>query len=296
MYKFEEIRNEVANKLSNEFDVSVTEMVKNNGLTLHAINIKKRGDNISPNLYIDDFVNSSLALSDIAENLIGNYKECIKNIPNITKVRINIQKCFLSVINAEKNKEFLKTVPHKRFLDLAIIYRVLIDVNNDGMSSFVITNDFLNMSNHTIEELHNAAFENTRKFSTISLCSLEDLMFRLLKSNSFECMNFRVNSQIDFTEELVIVLSNQYGLMGANFILYTDIFEELAKQVNSDIFILPSSVHELLLIKAIDGFDFSELINMVREVNTTVVSIDDVLSDNIYKYDRQSKKINLLTM
>lgn len=278
MYTFEEIRNEVASKLSNEFDVSVTEVVKNNGLTLHAINILKKGDNISPTLYIDDFVNSSLPLPAIAENLISNYKKYIKNTPTITKVGIDINKCYFAVVNAEKNEDFLKSVPHKRFLDLAIIYRILVDVDDNGIQSFIITNQLFNMSEYNFEELHNAAFENTRKFFPMSLC------------------NFRANSQVDFNEELIIVLSNQNGIGGANFILYTDIFEELAEQVNSDIFILPSSVHELLLIKASDGFEFSELINMVREVNATGVSIDEVLSDNIYKYDRQSKKIDLLTM
>lgn len=296
MYNFEEIRNEVASKLSNEFDVSVTKVVKNNGLTLHSINILKKGDNISPTLYIDDFVNSSLPLPAIAENLIRNYKKYIKNTPTITKVGIDINKCYFAVVNAEKNKEFLKSVPHKRFLDLAIIYRVLVDVDDNGIQSFIITNQLFNMSEYNFEELHNAAFENTRELFPMSLCSLESLMDRLLKLDKIEHMNFRANSQIDFNEEPIIVLSNQDGIGGANFILYTDIFEELAEQVNSDIFILPSSVHELLLIKASDGFEFYELINMVREVNATEVSIDEVLSNNIYKYDRQHKKIDLLTM
>ena len=296
MYNFEEIKNEVASKLSHEFNVSVTEVVKNNGLTLHAINILKKGDNISPSLYIDDFVNSSLPLPTIAETLINNYKECIKNTPHISKIGIDINKCYFAIVNAEKNEEYLKTVPHKRFLDLAIIYRVLVDVDDNGIQSFIITNHLFNMSEYNLEELHNAAFENTRKFFPMSLSSLESLMMRLLDLNDIKSMNICSNSQVDFTKESIIVLTNQHGVGGANLILYNDIFEELAKQVNSDIFILPSSVHELLLIKASDGFEFSELISMVREVNATELSIDEVLSNNIYKYDRQNKRIDLLTI
>lgn len=94
-------------------------------------------------------------------------------------------------------------------------------------------------------------------------------------------------------EDILYVLTNSSRVNGAACILYDNLLKKFANDVHSDLYILPSSVHEVIIVPKKNAFDKSELADMVREVNEQGVSQDEILSDNVYEYNRKN---GLITM
>lgn len=69
--------------------------------------------------------------------------------------------------------------------------------------------------------------------------------------------------------------------------------DAICEKIGSNFFILPSSLHEVLIVPASKNMDLSELEDMVREVNATQVAPPDKLSDSVYRYDREHRTIKL---
>ena len=89
------------------------------------------------------------------------------------------------------------------------------------------------------------------------------------------------------------VLTNESSLNGASCILYEDVLYDFAHEIDNDLYILPSSIHEVILLPKLSIYEKKELVNMVREVNTEGVDADEVLSDNVYEYNRKDRIITM---
>ena len=89
------------------------------------------------------------------------------------------------------------------------------------------------------------------------------------------------------------VLTNKQKMNGASCILYEHILNDFANQKNKDIYILPSSVHEVILVPVAEDIDRTELSRMVRDVNRNELEEGDVLSDRVYYYDRVRDEIQI---
>ena len=89
------------------------------------------------------------------------------------------------------------------------------------------------------------------------------------------------------------ILTNTEKLHGAACILYQQLLEEFAKKVNDNLYILPSSVHEIIMIPASFAGKASELRQMVEEINATQVEEEEVLSDSVYFFNRLTRKLEM---
>lgn len=92
----------------------------------------------------------------------------------------------------------------------------------------------------------------------------------------------------------IYVLSNTYGITGAAVLLYPEELEKMSELLQSDLIILPSSVHEVLVVEDDGHIELSVYLNMVRSVNQEDVPEEDILSDNIYVYRRGTKILELI--
>ncbi len=98
----------------------------------------------------------------------------------------------------------------------------------------------------------------------------------------------------DFIDELMsspdasplYVLTNSSGICGACALLYPDQLKNFADMLESDLVILPSSIHEVLLVPYDDHISFDELAHMVSHINRAEVPVEDRLSDQVYLYSR----------
>lgn len=290
---FEEFTNTIIEHVSNRLDdvtVKCQPVRKNNGVELHGLLFLDKG-NISPTIYIDTFYSqyeTGRPLADIMDDIIIMYQDNKSNevvdisfFTDFEKVKTKI---ICSLVNYELNEELLKDIPHYRFLDLVIIFKVYIDSFVDGIATILIRNKHLDIWNVSKETLKNLAIPNTPRILPYELSNMGTILNELLESEG-EDFN-ELNLEIP-----MYVLSNKVHMYGAVSLLYEDILKELSNKLNSDLYILPSSIHELILIPVSSRMDEEEFSQMVKEVNATQLSKDEILSDHVYYYNRATNLI-----
>lgn len=185
----------------------------------------------------------------------------------------------LVLINAEKNRELLKTVPHVRFLDLAFIFRWIVSINDHSFTGAII-NSSLNNFDLTTEELFELAKKNTRRLLSPVVRTLNSA----LKSAGAP------DDMFNGCELPVLVLSNRYGVEGAAAIVFEDVLREIRKFFRDNFYIMPASVNEVMLVPASLGR--AEVFrDMVQEINRKIVAERDRLSDSLYLYDGEIRMI-----
>ena len=171
------------------------------------------------------------------------------------------EKIVFQLINTEQNKTFLEQVPHREFQDLSIVYKVIISADKDAVQSSKITNEFAKRLGMSEEQL-------------------------------FKCADMMI-AEIP-PEQTMWVISNENGINGAASMLYENELHELAESLESDLYILPSSVHEVIAVSSDMGSP-EMLAQMVVEVNMQEVSLDERLSNQVYHYDKDLRKLTLAT-
>ena len=207
-------------------------------------------------------------------------------------------KVFFSLINAEQNRELLNTVPHREFEDLAIVYRWNIGSDSMGTYTNLVNNDLAEKEGLTESDLYNAASKNTKELFPVSIKNMNEGIGEMIfgESGIDEEMQKEFSEVMQETpdENCMYVITNESKLFGAASMLYEEPIHELAEQVGGDLYILPSSVHEVIAVPA--DFDSpEELAEMVYEINMEQVDINDRLSNQVYHYDRDLRTLRLAT-
>ena len=274
--------------------VNVRDVTKNNGLTLKGLTFLKEGEQISPVIYLERFHKEYLygkTLEEIESEIITFYEEnrnCtfsqldIDAVTDFDKMRDSVR---FRIINYDKNIERYKERPHRKLLDLMCIYYIDCGTGNNGggQGCIVINKAIFTVWNITENELWETALSNMVKYDTASFASMEDVIEEIIGDESF------TDAQ-EFTNPMCIV-SNKSKLYGASVMFYPDCMERIKEYFKSDFYILPSSVHEIIVIPKDERIQEQALHEMVREVNSTQVAPDEVLSDNVYKYEGNVLKL-----
>ena len=179
----------------------------------------------------------------------------------------------------------LKTTPHKMIEDMALVVNVHLDDFSDenGKSVVVISKPLMDMYGIDETQLFADAEKNSLANEPLVLTPLLDMIQHLIS-----------NEDLPDPEEVGIVTyiaTNKSGFQGAAVLAYPDFAEKAAKQMGGSFYMLPSSVHEFILIKDDGGQSAKALNKMVRNVNETVLEARDFLSDQCYHYDAKEKKL-----
>lgn len=192
-------------------------------------------------------------------------------------------KIVFRLVNYDKNKEALKKRPYFEFCDLAIVFDVVVAEFNDCCMTYRIDNCMAKRWKVSKAVLYDIAYINTKDIFGIELFSVNDLFQKVFNRNREE-----------FESSELYAMTNKNMTWGAVNILYTDSLKQMADFLDSDLLILPSSVHEIILLKADPLSDTSLILrNMVQEINDTYVEEDEVLSYNIYYYNRNTNEISI---
>lgn len=305
-----EIKQAVQNVLGCQYVVSVQTVEKTN-ITLTGLCIREKTCNIAPTIYLEQYYeayDAGLSLERIAEDIIEVYR---KNRP---QEDINTDRFFdfanvkdriaYKIINRKMNAGLLEKVPYVPFLDLAIVFYVVLEQKQDCNATFLIHNNHMEMWNTNTDELFKLAAVNTRRIFAPEVKSMDEVMREILKEKTFgETLEEMTDKEIDEIFGLVepevkcpmYVLTNVQKLHGACVMLYDDVLKTIAKKIGSDLWILPSSVHETLLIPQEEGQSFEELKQMIQEVNATTLDTCDILSDHPYFYSLTENRISIRT-
>ena len=299
----EQLGEAVAQEISRlvpQADVKVNEVRKNNNLILHGICIldKQEPNGITPTIYLDNYYeqycNDEFSVEEIAERVVEINSEKKDNVPFDVSVLTDFDKAKknlrIKLISTEKNREFLENVPHKAFLDMSMVYQVKALIEEDAVGTTVVTNQLLGMYGVSVDELHEAAFENMKESEPVDVVGITRKLYGL-------CSAVGEGAEMDLEElaelledERMLFISNKSNICGASQIVYKESLEKVASIFKEDFYILPSSIHECLAVRASDA-DIEGLRAMVKEVNSTQLLPEEFLSDNVYFYSTESGEL-----
>ena len=257
--------------------------------------IMEKGKDIAPTIYLDSFYELYTNGENI-KNIIRQIEVIYEQNKNNVTFDVNILKHFdtikdkivYKVVNYRSNEKLLEQVPHKRILDLAVVFYCLLDNEYGRSATALIYNNNLKNWNVTIDDVYKAALKNTPDLLHSKISSMAALFEKCGVNVDGEEVDLK-----DYVPSDMYVLTNESKLNGAACILYENVLYDFAQKLGADLYILPSSVHEVILLPKLSMFEKDELVNMVKEVNTEGVAADEVLSDHVYEYNRTERLITM---
>lgn len=292
--------------MGDEYSARIYKVTKNNSLELDSLVLLKEGKNFAPNIYLLPYYEAYLegtGIDELAERLCAIYHGCSKPIAEESfNFTFEEMKPFIiyRLVSFEKNRKLLEKIPHIKYLDLAITFHCLVHNDDDGIGTIRITNEHLDLWKASVLELRELAVKNTRKRFPPVIRSMDEVIRGLVADEA---------GQDEFSEELLedilgnretsadkrnmYILTNLNGINGATCMLYDNILRKFSEKVHANLFILPSSIHEVILVPDDKCISKMALTQMVRDVNRTQVANDEVLSDMVYYYSWDENAISL---
>lgn len=259
-----------------DFDVTVHEAMKVNGLR-EAMTVSFEAKEcciFGPNIYLDEMYEKFSECGDI-EEVLSDAAEMIIEFTAMQRfdkgealdLKQYADNIVHMLINTEQNREMLENVPHKEFLDLSVIYRIAVpDADGRGYATALITNDLLEELDLTADELDRLAIINSSR----------ELKTQLLK----------------ISDEMVM-MTTEAKMFGAINLMRLDELKALSEAMDANLYILPSSVHDLMIIKDKGTFSEKNLFDMLKTGNDQCNDIAENLSYNIYYYDRERNALEI---
>lgn len=304
------ILKDLQRKLGDNYSVFSHNVKKNNGVELTGIVAKRKGCNTSPTFYINDLFKTgmdALEAGKIADMLYDYFQaaEFDDNLDMSEFVEFDKakEKLAFKLVHAEKNKELLKLIPHKVFHNLAIVfYYAVQEAPFYGKGAILVHNTHMKQWGVDLEILYQTADENTPLLFPSIIENMQDVMRSILMDGFEKDFLQEEGVEEDLLKEVweqevgdtkmpMYVLTNKQKLFGAACILYPGVLKEFAKKINGDFYILPSSVHEVILVPADSDTDREALCEIVTEINRTQVTEEEILADSVYFYSKKLDKV-----
>lgn len=288
-----------------DYCIEIKKTLKNNDHELIGISISEPGKECNPTIYLESYYKSyqnGVSLDDIRRHIIHSCKNYTSLI-DISTIRLSDyssakDKIQIQLVNRKHNARRLSNMPFIPFLDLAVIFSVILSEDENGIGQVHVTNDiFSSWKNITVKDLLFHAMDNTQTNHPVCFRKITDLMLELIISHPNniifpEIFMFLAQESI-IEREPIYVLTNEQKYNGANVILYNGILDFISETLEEDFYILPSSIHETIIIPVSFCDDAQALIAMVNEINKKYVDYEDFLSNHIYYYESILRKIHL---
>lgn len=271
--------------------VRIQKVTKNNGTVKEAIVIHQKGDSVSPTIYLRDFYCENLNGKDLDVIASEIVRICEKGRGSIS-FDYDACRSFLGVkdrvlcklINAKRNKELLKKCPHRRILDLALVYYCA-EYDSDGcFGSWVINDGIFDEWNVSEDELYRTSLKNLKHMLEPCIETISDVVKGFMPEEMYE------EFEIPMDDMKMYVLSNQSRIFGATSIMCGSVLRKFGEE-HGDFYILPSSIHEVILLPKDEVCDPGRLEPMVKEVNMNEVRPEEYLSDRVYRYSVDEQEI-----
>ena len=303
----EQVKEHIKDFLPEKFadaEITVNQIVKNNDCILDGLIIKTEESNICPTVYLNSYFEQikdgaepDSVLSMIAATYEEHYIDYDMDVSAAADYDRIKDKIVCKLINGEANEQFLQNKPYTQIEDLAVVYQILISQNEKGTATITISDDLLAKYGITQEELHEQAIANMESLQPFSFKSMNETVLEMFASELVQEHGMDMEQAREMAEQMIptapdtmYVLTNDTKVNGASEIIRDDVRQEIADKIG-DFFVLPSSIHETLIIPKSAGMDQKELEQMVREVNRTEVLPEERLSDHVYEYDAKEHEL-----
>lgn len=278
MWTFDEFKEKIVDKLKKQlgdgYTISSNALNKINHGKKEGIQILKDNHIMSVQIYLEPFYSEYCKtehIDSVIQNMMEEYKnriaeDCQISLDNPAK------QITYRLIHYQANKELLQRIPHIRYEDLAIVFAVILGIHQEEVQSFLVNYDHMREWNMMLEEVSAFAKENTPRIFPAEITAL------------------RQNDKQGKEEEPIFLFSNEQRVYGTGIILYEHILQDFADRYGWNLFLLPTSVHEFLVVFDKEGVSPEELLEIVQNSNKTIIQKKDFLSNNLYYYDRNRKE------
>lgn len=292
MMNYEEFKDAVGQNLrqylpesEKESDILIQTVEKNNKVKLDSLCVKRETDTISPVIYLGGYYENYISgdyfeevLQNMADAIMSAKEESLNFVMDFLTDYSHVKdSLILSTCNYEKNKELLKEIPHEVNGDFAITvkYQCL-----GGTGTVHIKDSLLEHLGVSKEQLFADAYDNAPQYAPYKFQSMTDILREMMP-------DFEPEYEI---EPSMYVLTNEQKLCGASAMFYPGVLQKISRELQSDLHIIPSSIHEVIIVTG-DEMDSYRLRSMIEEVNATEVAPEEILGDRPYTYDAIEKKI-----
>lgn len=264
--------------------------IKNNDTKRCGVIIRRQDGIVAPTIYMehfyDDYLQKKMTISEICDQIHLLYDKYETQCQKYESLSIDFEVCqskiIYRLISMEYNEDFLKNIPHIPFLDLAITFHILLDCSEQGIESICVTNQIQERWQITTEDLYELAKENTPRLLPLTIETIEEALC--------ECLGVDLFDKDTGAEPLLYVFGNKFRINGATALIYPDVIQNFAEKQDKNLYVIPSSIHEILVVPAEEEHSLSELSQMVKETNEKHVSSDEILANQAYFYDRNLQK------
>ena len=303
MMSFEEftenILQEICDRADGVFRIRREDVTKNNNVKLTGISVMKEGENIGPCIYLNEFFweyeSRGMNFDEIGDEV---YRQILKHkddeVPDFdTEGFLNWETVrgtiYAKLVNAEQNQEQLGKIPHRIFMDLAVVYyAVARDREQEAFGTIPIHNGHMEKWGQDEETLYQTAMGNMRADGEPYFVSMETVIKSFLPDTVIPGERERK------PEKDMYILTNGRKKYGASELLDRNTLRMIADQVGDGFVVLPSSIHESIILSQKDESEYEWLAGMVQEVNDTQVDIEERLSYHVYAYSRDEDALQIV--
>lgn len=293
------VEGELNKKLKEGVKASVYTAVKNNGNEKKGVMIERLGSNAAPTIYLEGFYvrfQRGEPFEKLLEEIMSFY-ESVKGQELWDYSRFDYyneirDKIVFKIIHSGKNQELLRKVPCIEVLDLSIVFYVLLEIENNGTASIQICDEHIKKWGIEKDDLFSTAIKNVKKLLPAEFFTMRHAIEEMLEVADDETENLLQQIKKE-KRDVMYVLTNSIRSFGAACMLYPHVLEMIGDMLKEDFFILPSSVHEVIIVPESKSLDSKDMDEMVVEINETQVEPEEVLSDHAYYYYRKGKRLML---
>ena len=285
-----QMRLDLMMKWGEDYEFQAACVQKINGVEQPVLRIRRKGNSVGIQIGIGDVcdrIRKGGNRREAEKELIGRVEEGLKQIRSgetvlqtgqgILDYREARERLVYRLIQTRRNERLLRQIPHVPYLDLSIVFELYWKQEGQYCSCLVY-NSHLEQWGVTPEEVERQARENTPIRLPAVFDSLEQMLLPMMGGLRQEPSGLSV-------------LSNREGFHGAAAILYPGELKRAADQLQNDLVVLPSSIHEVLLLPDALGQDYGMLTRLVQEINRNEVEQEEWLSDHPYRYLRKEDRL-----
>lgn len=296
---YSKIQENIKDYLPEEYagaDVRVRDVLKNNDTVMNALTLIIPGEKLAPTIYLNQVYEKHLEgcpdeeiMKKIAETIMKAQVPEDIDVNMMLDYEMLKRKLMVQICDYEKNKILLQSLPHTINGDFAVFYRVMLSAGDDEFKSSVVTNGLLDSWGISIEQLHTDAMASEYSNQTV-LRSMDDITVEIITGQEGVGIKniLDLNDYYEVPYSIMYVLTNKYQYLGAAAIANKDVMKKIGQLLNNDYYVLPSSIHETIIVPKEEDMDAEHFIRMVQNVNHDEVEEMEILSDKVQFFDRKS--------
>lgn len=301
----EELKAQVAEKMGEGYTADVREVTKANlgKADMLAIFHKDVKGETGPGFRLTPLFQEyreGKGMDAIARDIVEAYpvqarygQEVMGSLGGIRGYEACRDRIYFRLANTGKNREYLEGMLHMGVLDLSIVFYVLVGESSSELVSVGIKEELLRLWGVPVEEVVAQAGKNTPRLFPASVQTLTAALRSLLEeTGGYGEVQPWENCHV-YGQEEPYIMSNTKGMNGFSTILYPGVLKNFSGIKETDLYILPCSLHEAILLPVDSCLQLQKLQDMVREINRDAVGSEDFLSDSVYYYDRTKNELRI---